>query len=396
MALTIYTWTVIAFLVILFTIVYLDRRNFTRQGIIFLRKTQRGKRMVESLATKFPRFWKFYGNLGVIVFIPLMLLTVWLFGYTVYKVFETPEAAKGVGLVLPSFTTETKIFTGGIGIPFWHWIIALLFIAFVHEIAHAIIARSQGVKLKSMGGVLFGPILGAFVELDEKQMAKKDWKVTARIASAGALTNIIFFFILAGIYLLFLGVAYTNHGMAFGVDPNGPMNVTGISVGILQSINGIAINDDSELNSFLKNTKPGQEIDVHYKDENMTEKYTVLSLGIRSDNQTHGYMGILTNPQDLKVGSLKIVEGSQYKEARALPETTEFIRMLIFWLAILNFAIGTFNLIPAKPLDGGLIWESYARGFAPNAKKRIIRITNWIISSILILLIIGILRSVFM
>ena len=37
------------------------------------------------------------------------------------------------------------------------------------------------------------------------------------------------------------------------------------------------------------------------------------------------------------------------------------LKDLFYWIFLLNFAVGTFNLLPMKPLDGGLILEELLR-----------------------------------
>ena len=40
-----------------------------------------------------------------------------------------------------------------------------------------------------------------------------------------------------------------------------------------------------------------------------------------------------------------------------LPWILFSIQDLLFWIFFLNFAVGIINLLPARPLDGGLIFE---------------------------------------
>jgi len=44
-----------------------------------------------------------------------------------------------------------------------------------------------------------------------------------------------------------------------------------------------------------------------------------------------------------------------------LPFALTYLEELFFWIFFLNFAVGTVNLLPAKPLDGGLMFEELLR-----------------------------------
>jgi len=93
----------------------------------------------------------------------------------------------------------------GINLPFFEGIAALFIILAVHEIAHALLARVGKVPVLSSGIVLFGILpVGAFVEPDEKALAKMNQVTQTRVLVAGSTSNMLF-----SIVFFFLFVLYT-------------------------------------------------------------------------------------------------------------------------------------------------------------------------------------------
>ena len=45
---------------------YIERKKFDREGIAFLRRTEKGIDTIDRIAKRFPRFWKLYAGVGVI------------------------------------------------------------------------------------------------------------------------------------------------------------------------------------------------------------------------------------------------------------------------------------------------------------------------------------------
>ena len=80
----------------------------------------------------------------------------------------------------------------GITIPLAAGVISLTVILVTHELSHGVLARISKIKIKSIGIALFGIIpIGAFVEPDEKKVAKLKVKEQDRISIAGISANMI-------------------------------------------------------------------------------------------------------------------------------------------------------------------------------------------------------------
>ena len=61
---------------------------------------------------------------------------------------------------------------------------------------------------------------------------------------------------------------------------------------------------------------------------------------------------------------LSIVE----KYGSFLPSFVEWTNMLVFWLVVMNFGIGLFNLLPLGPIDGGRMFLTGMLGIFKNEK----------------------------
>ncbi len=76
--------------------------------------------------------------------------------------------------------------------PLGYGLIALVTVIVVHEFAHGILARAEGIRIKSIGVLLLAIIPGAFVEPDEEEVKKANRLSKLRIYAAGSIFNIGF------------------------------------------------------------------------------------------------------------------------------------------------------------------------------------------------------------
>ncbi|MBN1235813.1 MAG: site-2 protease family protein, partial [Methanotrichaceae archaeon] len=160
---------------------------------IFVRTT-RGLNLLDSLARP-KRFWRIVASAGIpLVILSMTYFLVLVLMMTYYMIQEPPQpssynAPRNI-LLIPGLNEY---------IPFaWGWI-ALFVTMVVHEFAHGILSRVEGVRVKSMGivAVFFAPI-AAFVEPDDEELfggKDKPPKVSrgarVRILSAGVISNFI-------------------------------------------------------------------------------------------------------------------------------------------------------------------------------------------------------------
>lgn len=223
---------------------YLDRRKVLERynmsswyGFIMLR-TGRGQRFVDILA-KPKRFWHGFGYLAkaicLIVMISIMALLIWEASLvTNIPADQAPTLDMLVGL--PGINPL---------IPLWYGILALAVGVAVHEIGHGIMTRVSGMKIKSMGLLLFIFPVGAFVEPDEEALVKADKKVRTSVYAAGPATNIVLALFCAFLFsTVMVGSAEVAHDgpVLTTVYGGTPADLAGLRSGYqIVSINGVEV-----------------------------------------------------------------------------------------------------------------------------------------------------------
>src|SRR3989304_4233657 len=91
----------VAFIAVVAVLLYRDRKNVKLQGIMFIRRTQKGRNFIDKIAKASPGFWNFLAILGIIICIPALIFgTVFLAGNAIEIAKGTQQ--EGVRLVLPA------------------------------------------------------------------------------------------------------------------------------------------------------------------------------------------------------------------------------------------------------------------------------------------------------
>ena len=160
---------VLLFYVAIILAIYLYRRKFERQGFVFLYRTRIGLKLMDKISRKFRWLIKNLGFLGVPISYLGMVIIFGAILYGFYALMFIPESPPMVAAALPGLPLAGT----GYKLPFFQGMIAFFTIIVIHEFCHGVMARSNNIKVKSSGFVMFGPIPGAFVEPDEKEMEKK-------------------------------------------------------------------------------------------------------------------------------------------------------------------------------------------------------------------------------
>ncbi len=200
---------------------YKNRKKLKREmKIAFLYKTKLGLKLINYIGKKYK---KILNSLKYIILFTSYLLMAGicillgksLFLYIRYPILITKLIrAPPIAPLIPYFP---KLFQMESFFPhfyFTYFIIALAIVAIVHELSHGIFMKHNKVKIKSTGIVFFGPILGAFVEQNEKDMKKLSKTNQMTILGAGVFANVVtgifFFLIWAGIFFITFSPAGAN------------------------------------------------------------------------------------------------------------------------------------------------------------------------------------------
>lgn len=403
-------WISLIVLLTLIGIVWLfDRKNFKREGIMFLRRTDRGLKFIDNFAKKHTNALRTFGTLGIILsfgalgagyafrtekkknpvsktltamavlliigylmnFRAIYALSGAIFGASgfvavqlvegIINLFLHPSAVSQMQFVLPIQTTSAPVFY----VPIDFWLISIFVLLIVHEFSHAFVSRAEGIKVNSLGYGFMAVIPLGFAEPDEKQLKKTESIKKSRIFSAGSFSNIIaaiiFMLLLTGTVFAVTAM-YETDGVRYSTVVSGSPAETHLPHnGTIKEINGVPIHNLNELATVMDRVSLGSEISVLINGQ---------AYGITSaedpKNSTRAFMGV-SNLENVVVAKEKYagIAGS------GLASILLYVISLFKWLFLLNIGIGLFNLLPIKPLDGGLIFEEIIKCLWPKSWKPI-------------------------
>lgn len=367
----------IAFLLTLGIINYLvwkDRKNIERAGIILVRRTEKGIEFIDRIS-RLP-FWRAIYTLAIPVCILGSLLVFLLFGLNAVYILLTPTAPPGIAPVIPG----VRVPGSPIFIPFWYGIVSLGLLMLFHEASHGIAARAEKLKVKSSGLLLALVIPGAFVEPDPREFEKARRISRLRVAAAGSFAN----FVVSAVSVILIFVLLQNFAVPQGAIIFGVMNGTPASaiteVTVIKEFNGVRVSSFEDIQKEMGNVGPGEKValtSIELEDDYTTkERLLNLTAAENPDDPSKGYLGIPQNGiTSIEARSLLYAIPLQpiALVQMASPKFFEYsgsigfwqVIFLLKWVAFLNFAIGLVNLLPVGGLDGGLIIRELLSKISP-------------------------------
>lgn len=366
---------------------------------MMLWRTNWGIELLDKIASISKRTWLIFGISGAFIGVFLMIRTFSLLFRNAFSIISSltaegvsgaASAAGGVAPIIPGITT-----------PLVSGLIAIGVLVIVHELSHGIVARRANMKVESTGfGILaFLPL--AFVEPDEEELESASFSDKLQVFAAGSFSNII---IAVLCFILILLLVNPLSGLfIYSVAENTPaentfrpgMKFTGIGYegGSIENIQ-----THSDLDSFLENTKPGDNVVITTAEEGSFD----LTLGQR-DNENIGYMGIgfvwsnsereelsqfttilfkfweQPGPSNLLMRIMFVPDNYSYEFY-----VPGFVLTALAWILIFNLGVGMFNLLPLLPLDGGKILSTL---FEKVSSKSVSKYLTWTVSGISLFLI---------
>lgn len=344
--------------------------NFPIFSMIMVR-TKWGLRTMDWLADNAGPAVRGFGYLGIIIGILGLIFNLYLLGLMVQQLFIQPELQQ-VGLVLP-FTNVP-----GLGyLSFTHWIIAIAFLAAIHEFAHGVVARAHKIPVKSSGIAVFNvfhiPLIpAAFVEPDEKKFPKRQHRQQHSVLAAGPAINIVVAIPLLFVLLWFSSTFFATAGFAFsGVNESFPAGQAGVESDVVYNyINGVPANNAIHLITNLSQLSPGDNITIG-TDRTPTGdvREITITTTVAPDNESRAYLGVVGLATEVEV----------IPPAKSLDWLVIWTEELIRWLFLFNFLIGLMNLMPLYITDGGQIIKLYATKLIKD-EKRAMSVYKWVCS----------------
>lgn len=380
--------TVIVFYSIILFIILKFRKKFDIEAkFIALYRTKIGIKLMGTISKKFPRTVKFLGYLGIGVGFAGMAFIAWFLVDNMYKLMAVPDTAAGVSIVIPG----VPIPGSPIFIPFWSGIISIFIIATVHEFSHGVVAKRFKVAVKKTGIVFFGPLIGAFVEPDEKKLAKLSKRKQLAMYAAGSWSNILLAVIALLILFFVIQPAWANtlnmqQLKVVGITEGLPAQQAGLQEGdIITSVNGVDVFTVTNFTNELKDVAPGNVVIL----ETETGQHQVTTTN-DPKNESNGYLGV----QVYQAFKKDVV--SRYGET--LPWAWFYLSNFFYILGLLSAGIGFANLLPINIFDGGRMFKIFS-DWAFKRQKKALMFAAYVSSIFIFLLVLNIavplIRAVF-
>ena len=351
--------TTILFYSLVFLIVYINRKKFEVHGkLVYLYRTKIGISLMNFMAEKARRLVKLLGYFGIVIGFIGMILTFILILSLTYKLLMNEPGAGGASPVIPGL----PIAGTGLVFPLITGWIVLFIIILVHEFSHGVVASAYKIKIKNSGLAFFGPILGAFVEPNEKALARQKDLVQHSVFAAGPFSNfltvIVAMLIIWALLNPITNILSIPTGVIIYSQPGLPAEKAGIENGtVITRIYGGSVNTVEDFRKAMANIGPNKNIELK-SDDNIYPVTTTES----PDDPSQGYLGVwilgekseLRNDNFLNQILLKIIN---------------WFKQLLGWLAFLSLNIGLINLLPIFITDGARMLKIFFERIIPNKGK---------------------------
>jgi len=269
-------------------------------------------------------------------------------------------------------------------------IIGLVLTMVIHEFGHAILARVEDMRVKSMGLLIAVIPIGAFVEPEEEDVEAAKGMPKIRMFGAGITNNIVIGLACFVVMFLLVGMATPlPTPLVQGVYQDYPAAEAGLpGYSVITEINGIPVTSQEEVSAIMDGTQPGEMVTLTATKDGVESTYT-LTLDewpeVLNGDQDSGFMGVyyysapavkehignianlgLLAPLYLTIAPIDaFIQGNTQQLAILLADTPEQLAWeepfpffwgtvhLLFWTGWFNLLVGMFNAIPIVPLDGG-------------------------------------------
>ena len=288
----------------------------------------------------------------------------------------------------------------------------------VHEGAHGIIARNRGLTVKSSGLLFFLVIpIGAFVDVDEKQIEKAKPKDSLRVMAAGVAGNVVVAVAcLLAVLVIVNGLTPVVNGVYVSTVIEGmPAEAAGLlPEDVFVSIDNVPIANFEELDEFLSNKSPGDTIQVSVvRGTDWGEQFST-SIILTESTETEGKAVMGVRVGDLATEELVNLYGTVRLDTLPIymappslypglvPFSDSYIPFyrhglgaqwhvyanVFFWLWFVNVNLAVFNALPIYPLDGGRIFNITLKKFLGKkvSTKTVTRITAAVTVAIILIL----------
>ncbi len=360
--------------VIVFTIAKaskLDKHGFEIKPYSLVYKNQKVQVVLTKILGRTQKLTRLFSNTSVIAGFIMMGFAFWYLISNLSNFFVKPESFAAMTVLIPGVTIQS-------GPNIAYFLLAVPIVLVIHEGAHGIVATLEKIKIKTGGFAVFIALFAGFVEPDEEEFAKSSKISRLRVIGAGATSNVLFSFIIAGLLIFNPSFALIMPDPIRSTFYHEPLGVPIVSVtegsgaakagllkeDIITAINGVPIVNPQD---FPKNLKPGETATVSILRGGQTLQIPVV-LTPSKDNATKGMLGILR-------ASFPAYQPVVPYYIHWSPE----VFMFLLWLWMLSFFIGIFNMLPLPILDGGKFIQSIIE---KSISDKALKVTMWSVYAI--------------
>lgn len=380
-------------------------KPISRWYIIFMVRTRKGLGLLDKLGR-----WRISSPLGwlMLVLMPIAgAVALYVVAFLVSALYFSPQSAQLVSNVR-TISPLANFLLPGINpyLPLSVWL-AIIVAVFIHEASHGIVARNVGMKVKAAGVVILGFLpIGAFVEVDDKELKQSKSRDSLRVLAAGSGINFVVG--IACLLLLILTVSTMTPAVKgagiYGVVQDSPTlhspaYVAGIKPGdFVTAINNSPVTDLGVLHNG--NYTIGEKINVTVWRGGQTRtvpivlgNYTVTTVNETSGQSTsvsYPFLGVnqatYADLQSISNGYVTLYKASPLAYISFIPTfqrvelsipfsdslsafytsplgpLTQAVTNALFWLFFVNFNLAIFNSLPIYLMDGGQAFEIFLRG----------------------------------
>lgn len=378
----------------------------TRWFVFFMLRTRQGLGLLDAVGR-----WKVTKPLAwvMLAIVPLAgALALYVISFEVSALYFSPQGHQIISDVV-TISPLANFLLPGINpyLPLSVWL-AVIVAVVIHEASHGIVARSLGLRVKAAGVLLllFLPI-GAFVEVDDKQMRETRSRDSLRVLGAGSGINFIVGVACVLLLIVTVGAMVPSAKGAgiVGVVPGSPAYNAGIQPGdFVLAINNTPVTDLG----VLRNGCPGNctyqvgekvSLTVWHNGQTQTLSDVVLSNYTETIyNKTSGQSTQVVYPflgvDEASYAALQGTASTYANSYKTSPLTylveiptfgasqynvpfstvlspfytspfgglTPLVTSALYWLFFVNFNLAIFNSLPIYPMDGGQAFETFLRG----------------------------------
>ncbi|MFN4133925.1 MAG: M50 family metallopeptidase, partial [Candidatus Hadarchaeales archaeon] len=269
------------------------------------------------------------------------------------------------------------------------WLIVIGVVLGFHEFFHGFLLRAQKLKARAIGLMLFLFIPGAFVEPDEKRLMKARPKVRARMFAAGPISNVVTSLLFL---CIILALVTPKPGVyIYGVAKGYPAENIPRGTRILM-LDNFYIESIENYEKFFSGKMPGDNVRVVTENDEFH-----LMLKQYPDNENLGTIGALVmaavppyqflNPLFMLSSTAAVILGAPIFHPTVYSSAVPFVVIdVLKWIFVLSLGVGLFNLLPAKPLDGGYVLEALLELKISREKARkVVRGTSYLVLLLIII-----------